>query len=149
MDIRIIAVGAEKNSLGRDTVAEYTSRILKFSSIEWVFVPSSEAKEEGKRILKAFANAGAGAHLAILDEKGKDLSSEGFAEFIQGRLNSSTRSLVFVIGGAYGFDPAVRARADSVISLSKLTFPHQLVREILAEQIYRAFTILRGDKYHH
>ena len=87
--------------------------------------------------------------LIVLDERGKQMSSEGLANFIQARANESTKQLVFLIGGAYGIDESVLKRADYTWSLSPLVFPHQLVRLILAEQIYRACTILRNEKYHH
>lgn len=87
--------------------------------------------------------------LVALDEKGKQLSSEKLAEFIQRSANQSTRNLVFLIGGAYGLDDAILKRSNFTWSLSQLVFPHQLVRLILAEQVYRACTILKNEKYHH
>ena len=87
--------------------------------------------------------------LVTLDEKGKQLSSEGLAEFIQKRTNESVKTIVFLIGGAFGLDDAVLKRANFKWSLSQLVFPHQLVRLILAEQVYRACTINRNEKYHH
>jgi 23S rRNA (pseudouridine1915-N3)-methyltransferase len=88
-------------------------------------------------------------YLVALDEKGKQITSEGLAAFIQARANDSCKNLVFLIGGAFGLDEAVIKRADFKWSLSQLVFPHQLVRLILAEQVYRACTILRSEKYHH
>ncbi|HKO79808.1 MAG TPA: 23S rRNA (pseudouridine(1915)-N(3))-methyltransferase RlmH, partial [Chitinophagaceae bacterium] len=88
-------------------------------------------------------------YLVVLDERGKQLSSEGLAEFIQARANESTKKLIFLIGGAFGVDEAILKRADYKWSLSHLVFPHQLVRLILAEQVYRACTILKNEKYHH
>src|SRR5207302_6628487 len=87
--------------------------------------------------------------LVVLDEKGKQLTSEGLAHLIQSRANESVRQLVFLIGGVYGLDEKVLKRANFAWSLSRLVFPHQLVRLILAEQIYRACTIIRNEKYHH
>jgi 23S rRNA (pseudouridine1915-N3)-methyltransferase len=84
-----------------------------------------------------------------LDERGKQASSEGLATFIQARANESTKHLIFLIGGVYGIDEGVLKRANFKWSLSQLVFPHQLVRLILAEQVYRACTILRNEKYHH
>jgi len=88
-------------------------------------------------------------YLVALEERGKQISSEGLASFIQARANESVRNLVFLIGGAYGLDEAVLKRAQFKWSLSELVFPHQLVRLILAEQVYRACTILKNEKYHH
>lgn len=88
-------------------------------------------------------------YLVLLDESGKQLSSEDLAKFIQARANGSIKNIVFLIGGAYGVSEAVKKRADYTWSLSKLVFPHQLVRLILAEQVYRACSINRNEKYHH
>jgi 23S rRNA (pseudouridine1915-N3)-methyltransferase len=87
--------------------------------------------------------------LVALDEYGKEMDSEGLASLLVKRGNMSTRKLVFLIGGAFGLDESVLHRADYKWSLSKLTFPHQLVRLILAEQVYRAYTIIKNEKYHH
>lgn len=84
-----------------------------------------------------------------LDERGKQLTSQGIARFLQSRANESTRNLVFLIGGAYGIDQRILSRANYTWSLSQLTFPHHLVRLILVEQIYRACSIVRNEKYHH
>ena len=83
------------------------------------------------------------------DANGKQMSSMEFAKWVQARFNSGVKNVNFVIGGPYGFSDAVYSRADSKISLSKMTFSHQMVRAIFAEQIYRAFTIMRGEPYHH
>ncbi len=88
-------------------------------------------------------------YLVALDERGKELNSEGLAKFIQLRGNESTRNIVFLIGGAFGLDEKLLKAAKLTWSLSPLTFPHQLVRLILAEQVYRACTILQNEKYHH
>lgn len=103
-------------------------------------------KKEGETVLQWLKQDD---YLVALDERGKSLTSEGLAGFIQQRATASTKNMVFVIGGAFGLDEAVLKRADYKWSLSPLTFPHQLVRLILAEQIYRACTILRNEKYHH
>jgi 23S rRNA (pseudouridine1915-N3)-methyltransferase len=87
--------------------------------------------------------------LVALDEYGKEMSSKKLAEFIQGRANESIKTLVFLVGGAFGLDKMILQRANYKWSLSQLTFPHQLVRLILAEQVYRACTIIRNEKYHH
>ena len=88
-------------------------------------------------------------YLVALDERGRPLSSEGLADFLQARANDGTKQVVFLIGGAFGLDETILKRADLTWSLSNLTFPHQLVRLILAEQVYRACTILKNEKYHH
>ena len=103
-------------------------------------------KEEGEKILKAIPE---NSFVVVLDEKGKQMSSLGFSDFINKRLNESVRNLVFIIGGAYGIADMIKEKARFSWSLSELVFPHELVRSILAEQIYRGFSILRGEKYHH
>ena len=85
----------------------------------------------------------------LLDEHGKEYTSVGFSEYLQKQMNAGVRSLAFVIGGAYGFSPAVYAAAQHRISLSQMTFNHQMVRLFFVEQLYRAFTILKGEPYHH
>lgn len=146
MNILIISPGKSKGYLGEDVVLEYTSRISHYSSIDWKFLPTSDMKDEGEKILKAIPD---NSFVVILDEKGKQLTSPGFSEFLEKRLNESVKNLVFVIGGAYGISDAVKGTARFSWSISSLVFPHELVRSILAEQIYRGFSILKGEKYHH
>lgn len=149
MKILILAVGKEKDFAGYELVGEYTSRIGHYLPIEWVYVPASDIQEEGARILKVLDGQSGGSYVVMLDEKGKEQGSAQFSTFIQSRMNEGLRSLVFMIGGAHGFAESVRERAQTKLALSQLTFPHQLVRLILAEQIYRACTIMKGEKYHH
>ena len=101
---------------------------------------------EGELILKSLKPAD---EVVLLDEGGREFRSMDFASWIGERISRGSRDIVFVIGGAYGFSPEVYSRADSKLSLSKMTFSHQMVRTIFAEQLYRAFTILRGEPYHH
>ena len=87
--------------------------------------------------------------MILLDEKGREYRSLEFASFIEGRMLGGGRDIVFVVGGAYGFSDAVYDRADGKVSLSKMTFSHQMVRTVFAEQLYRAMTIIKGEPYHH
>ena len=103
-------------------------------------------KQEGILILK---NVQVTDELVLLDEKGKEYTSLDFSVFIQQKMNAGTRNLVFVVGGAFGFSEEVYARANTKVSLSRLTFSHQMVRLFFAEQLYRAMTIIKGEKYHH
>ena len=103
-------------------------------------------EKEGELILR---QVGQGDTLILLDEHGKEFRSLEFAAFMEKQLAAGGRNLIFTIGGAYGFSDAVYARAQGKISLSKMTFSHQMVRTIFAEQLYRAFTILKGEPYHH
>ncbi|HTM93936.1 MAG TPA: 23S rRNA (pseudouridine(1915)-N(3))-methyltransferase RlmH, partial [Flavisolibacter sp.] len=137
-------------------IAEFTKRISKYFPVEWTIIPVPKnagmlsemdlKKREGETILQWLKPDD---YLIALDEHGKQFSSEGISEFLQERASASTKNLVFLIGGAFGLDAAVLKRAQMKWSLSQLTFPHQLVRLILAEQVYRACTILKNEKYHH
>ena len=108
--------------------------------------PDDLKKAEGESILHLLQT---GDFLVLLDENGKQMSSEKLAVFIQKKANESTRNIIFLVGGAYGLDERVKKRANLIWSLSILVFPHQLVRLIVAEQIYRACTIIKNEKYHH
>lgn len=107
--------------------------------------PQQLKDAEGKLMLKHFAGAD---QIVLLDEKGKSYSSEAFAAWIQKIMNAGTRHLMFVIGGAYGFSDEVYAAASATVSLSSMTFSHQMVRLFFTEQLYRAFTILKNEPYH-
>ena len=134
----------------------YTKRLKHYCKVEWIELPypklgkSPDQKTvkltEGKLILNEVINSD---YLILLDEKGKEFSSTQFSVFLQKRMNSGVSNLVVIIGGAYGFSEDVYARANDKISLSKMTFSHQMVRLFALEQFYRAFTILKGEPYHH
>lgn len=146
MKLLFIAVGKKHDELVENGVAEFTSRIAHYAPVEWKIIPNSNSKEEGERILKGVDSSDI---LVALDEKGKSLTTLALAGYIEKKMSAGVKRLVFVIGGAYGLDQSVRDRAQIIWSLSPLTFPHQLVRLILSEQIYRAFTVIKGEKYHH
>ncbi len=149
MKILLITVGRKNNPGFEEEISDFTERLGHYAPVEWKLLPPSNKGDmdiEGKSILKSLDERD---HVVLLDEKGKELSSVGLSEFIQKRLNASTHRLIFIIGGAYGVSKEVRASAHTTLALSQLTFPHQLVRLVLIEQIYRAFTILKGEKYNH
>lgn len=156
MKISFWAIGKANEAYVEKGVKEFTARVSKYFKVNWNIIPVPKnagmmsemdlKKKEGEMILEWLNKDD---FLVALDEKGKQMGSEGLAKFLQKRANESTRHLVFVIGGAFGIDAAVLKRADFTWSLSDLTFPHQLVRLILAEQVYRACTILKNEKYHH
>ncbi|MER3465263.1 MAG: 23S rRNA (pseudouridine(1915)-N(3))-methyltransferase RlmH [Chitinophagaceae bacterium] len=156
MKILIWTIGKGHESYIKLGVEDFTKRVSRYFPIEWNIIqaPKNAAtlsesdlkKREGEVILDLLKDDD---YLITLDEYGKEYTSEGLATILQTRANESTRNLVFLIGGAFGIDEAVFKKAKLKWSLSKLTFPHQLVRLILAEQIYRACTILRNEKYHH
>ncbi len=156
MKLQFWTIGKNNEAYIKTGVEEFTSRISKYYKVEWTIIPMPKnsgmmsetdlKKKEGEMILKWLNKDD---YLIALDERGKQLTSESLANFIQKRNNENVKSLVFLIGGAFGMDEAVLKRADFKWSLSQLVFPHQLVRLILAEQVYRACTILRNEKYHH
>lgn len=156
MKIQLVSVGKNHEAYVKEGLEDFTRRISKYYPVAWLIVappknagtlPEMELKKkEGESILELLKKED---YLVALDEKGKQLSSEGLAQFIQARANESVKNLVFLIGGAFGLDEKVLKRCDYKWSLSQLTFPHQLVRLILAEQLYRACSILRNEKYHH
>lgn len=156
MKIQFWSVGKNHEPYVKEGVEDFTKRISRYYPVEWKIIPvpknaatmseSDLKKKEGQTILEGLNKED---YLVALDERGKILGSEELAQFIQVRANESTKTIVFLIGGAFGIDEAVWKRADLKWSLSKLVFPHQLVRLILAEQVYRACTINRNEKYHH
>jgi 23S rRNA (pseudouridine1915-N3)-methyltransferase len=143
----ILSVGKEKDEVTEDTLRHYEVRLLRYAPVEWVYIPHDATKEkEGEKIL---AHIKKEDYVVLLDEKGKDIKSEMLAELIENRMVDSVRRMVFVIGGAYGASKSLEERANYVWKLSTLVFPHMLVRVILLEQLYRAMTIIKGEKYHH
>ncbi len=156
MKLSIWAIGKSNESYIKEGVEEFTKRISNYFLIEWniislpknagLFSPPDLKKKEAGMILNKLKQDD---FLVVLDENGKQFNSEDIAGFLQKRASESTKQVVFLIGGAYGLDSHVLQKAHIQWSLSQLTFPHQLVRLILVEQIYRACTILRNEKYHH
>lgn len=138
MRIKIIAVGKIKKEYIKKGIMDYSKRIVHYIPFEIV-----EVKEEH---LNRFIDAD--AFNVLLDEKGKALTSAAFALFIEKMMISSVKDIVFFVGGAEGFSDEFRKKADFILSLSKMTLPHEMARMVLVEQIYRAFTIIRGEKYH-
>ena len=156
MKIQIWSVGKNHEPYVKEGILDFSKRISRYYPIEWHIIPVpkntgmlSEAdlkKSEAKTILDWLQKDD---YLVALDERGKEMDSEQLAGFIELRANESTRQVVFLIGGAFGLDQTVLQRANYRWSLSKLVFPHQLVRLILTEQLYRACTIIQNEKYHH
>ncbi|NLA43332.1 23S rRNA (pseudouridine(1915)-N(3))-methyltransferase RlmH [Candidatus Saccharibacteria bacterium] len=148
--IRIIAIGKKHDAWVRDGLQRYYKRLRKPFSVDWVLLPYSTKsyqkarQDESEAILSCIKP---GDYVILLDERGKNLSSPEMASYLQEAISS--RSVTFVIGGAYGVDDRLRERSDLVWSLSRLVFPHMIVRLMLLEQIYRAQEIARGGPYHH
>ena len=151
MSIKILAVGKKHESWVSDGIDRYEKRLRKPFDVSWQLLPHSsrsgdEARhEESQRILQRVDRD---AFVVLLDERGKNVDSPALAAELQGAVGAG-KQIVVIIGGAYGVGDDVRARANFVWSLSKLVFPHQLVRLILAEQLYRAQEIAGGRPYHH
>jgi 23S rRNA (pseudouridine1915-N3)-methyltransferase len=156
MKIQLLSIGKDHEPYVKPGVEDFTRRISRYYPVEWSLIPTPRnagtltqtdlKKKEAEIILGLLAKDD---FLVALDERGKQTTSEGLAAFIQTRANESTKKLVFLIGGVYGLDESILKRADYRWSLSQLTLPHQLVRLLLTEQLYRACTILRNEKYHH
>lgn len=156
MKITLLTVGKTDIRWINEGLEVYSSRLRHYISFEIKEIAElknagSLSKEqiktlEGKLILK---NVKSSDEIILLDERGKEMRSVEFATFIERRVVAGIKEMVFVIGGAYGFSLEVYERANGKISLSKMTFSHQMVRTIFAEQLYRAFTIIKGESYHH
>ena len=155
MNIRLIVVSKTDVPYLQTGIDEYVGRLKHYCDFELVVIPAlknlgkattDEVKErEGQLILKQLEKSDLSV---LLDEHGKEYGSVEFSEYLQKQMNAGVRTLTFVVGGAFGFSPAVYAAAQHKISLSRMTFNHQMVRLFFVEQLYRAFTILRHEKYH-
>ena len=156
MKLQFWTIGKSHDPYVKDGIDQFTNKISHYYKAQWTIIPTPKnagmmsemdlKKKEGETILDLLNTTD---FLVLLDERGKQFTSESFAEFIQQRANESSRNVIFLIGGAFGVSETLKKRADYVWSLSHLVFPHQLVRLLLAEQVYRACTILRNEKYHH
>ena len=158
MNITILCVGQIKEKYFRDAIAEYQKRLSRYCKLQMIEVADEKTKEnaseaendlirkkEGERLLKHIKDS---EYCITLEIDGKMLTSEGLSKEIDRLGLAGKSSLVFVIGGSIGLDTAVLKRSDYALSFSKMTFPHQLMRVILLEQIYRSYRIMRGEPYH-
>ena len=154
MKIVVLSVGRVRQRFVLDAEGEYLQRIKGSFQVELVELgmespesmkPAEVQSREAEEVLKKTKNYD---YLVVLDERGKEMSSKALSEFVQTRMNSGVKSVCFVIGGAYGFAEKVRQEADLILSLSALTFPHQLTRMLLVEQLYRSHTLIKGINYH-
>lgn len=156
MKITLLVIGKTDEPYLETGIAKYLGRLEHYVPFELKIIPDirnrktlSEAqqkKTEGELLLAQFQP---GDVVVLLDENGKTFSSRGFAKWIESQMNTGCKRLVFVIGGPYGFSQEVYEKAKSKISLSEMTFSHQMVRLVFVEQLYRAFTIMKGEAYHH
>jgi 23S rRNA (pseudouridine1915-N3)-methyltransferase len=156
MKFQFWSIGKTHESYVNEGIATFTNRINNYFSAEWHIIPPLKnaasldekmlKQKEGETILNQLKKED---YLVLLDERGKQLTSEALASFIQTRANKSEKKIIFLIGGAYGVSKEIFNRANFIWGLSPLVFPHQLIRLILSEQIYRACTIIKNEKYHH
>src|ERR1017187_8346837 len=156
MKIKLVVVAPTDSGYLKEGMSIYLCRLKHYVNIEFVELPAlkqagkmsrEEMKSrEGEFLLKQLDSS---CILVLLDELGKEYTSVGFSEFLQQQMNSGVKTLVFVIGGAFGFSDEVYKKAKLKIAFSQMTFSHQMVRLFFAEQLYRAFTILKGEGYHH
>ncbi|WP_339654436.1 23S rRNA (pseudouridine(1915)-N(3))-methyltransferase RlmH [uncultured Salegentibacter sp.] len=156
MTIKLLCIGKTDNRELKQLIEVYKKRLQFYNKFEIEIIPdlkktknldeNQQKEKEGELILAKVQNSD---FLVLLDENGKEFSSEKFSVYIQKRLNSGLKQLIFVIGGPYGFSEAVYQRANSKVALSQMTFSHQMVRLFFTEQLYRAFTILKNEPYHH
>lgn len=156
MKITLIAIGKTDEAWIQEGINKYVDRLKHYITFNTIIIPDlknagklsheQHKVEEGKLILQKILNSD---HVLLLDEKGKTFSSVDFSAHLQKKMNSGLSHLVFVIGGPFGFSEELYKRAQDKISLSSMTLSHQMIRVFFCEQLYRAFTILKGEKYHH
>jgi 23S rRNA (pseudouridine1915-N3)-methyltransferase len=156
MKIRLLVTGKTDEEYLRTGIQEYTSRIRRYVPFETVEIPvpkhpaglslQLQCQKEAELIRK---HCSPGDMVVLLDERGQEMRSAEFAGFLNRQFLSGGKSLVFIVGGPFGFDPSLRKAAGATLSLSRMTFSHQMVRLFFIEQLYRALTILRGESYHH
>ncbi len=156
MTIKLLTIGKTDDHALQTLIDTYSNRLVHYNRFELEIIPDlkntknlsvdQQKTSEGKLILDKLNPSD---FVVLLDENGKQFSSEDFSGYIQKRLNSGMKQLIFIIGGPYGFSEEVYSRANGKLSLSKMTFSHQMVRLFFVEQLYRAFTILRNEPYHH
>lgn len=156
MKIRLVVVGKTSTGYLKEGITEFTRRVSRYFPFEIVELPDLKStkglsadrqkQREGELILNA---VGEGGWTVLLDERGKEFTSRGFAEYIDRKISTLNKDITFIVGGPYGFSQPVYDRTDDKISLSKMTLTHEMIRLMFTEQLYRAFTILRGEPYHH
>jgi 23S rRNA (pseudouridine1915-N3)-methyltransferase len=156
MKIKILTIGATDVPYLQEGIDQYLKRLMHYVPTEIICTPEIRAgksaspdhmkEQEGNLILRHLTQTDPAV---LLDERGKQMTSQAFSEYLQRYMNRGVRTLTFITGGAFGFSGAVYDRVKERIALSSMTFPHQLVRLIFLEQLYRAFTILKGESYHH
>jgi 23S rRNA (pseudouridine1915-N3)-methyltransferase len=156
MKLVLLMTGKTDQAWLREGVAEYEKRISKYIRFEVVIIPDvknpgnrSAEKVKEKEAEKMLAALKSDDHVVLLDERGESYSTIGLANYLRNSMQLPKKRMVFIIGGPWGFHQSIRDRADHVLSLSDLTFSHQVVRLLFAEQLYRVLSVIAGDPYHH
>jgi len=156
MNIKLLAIGKTDNKSLQTLIDDYTKRLSFYVKFDLEVIPDiknvknlSEAQQKEKEGELILSKLSATDQLILLDENGTTFSSVGFSDYLQKKMNAGIKTLVFVIGGPYGFSDEIYKKAQGKVSLSEMTFSHQMVRLFVIEQIYRGFTILRNEPYHH
>ena len=156
MKIKLIVVGKTEEAYLREGIGEYSTRIGRYVPFEIIEIPAgknpvsmphSEQKSREMQLIDKHLKAG--DVIVLLDEHGKEMRSVEFASFLNRQFLAGAKNLIFIVGGPFGFDDALKSKASFLVSLSKMTFSHQMVRLFFTEQLYRAMTILKGESYHH
>ena len=146
MKINIISVGKKHDPNFANAISEYEKRLSGYCDLVWQIIPSSDSDKESAAILQKIQSD---SIVVVLDERGKLWNNKQLAGYLHEAQNRSIKSLTIIIGGAYGVNRSVLERANAIVALSPLVFPHQIVRLLVVEQLYRSYSILAGNKYHH
>jgi len=156
MTIKLLAIGKTDSKELQNLIEDYQKRLGFYIKFEFEIIPDlkytknlTEEQQKQKESELILGKLNTTDILILMDENGKQMNSVSFASYLQKHMNSGIKQLVFAIGGPYGFSPEVYNKAQGILSLSKMTFSHQMVRLFFIEQLYRAFTILRNEPYHH
>ncbi|MES2650300.1 MAG: 23S rRNA (pseudouridine(1915)-N(3))-methyltransferase RlmH [Bacteroidota bacterium] len=156
MKITLIAIGKTEDKYLIEGIEKYLNRLKHYINFNLLIIPDikntknlTEAQQKSKEAESIHKQIGTGDVIVLMDERGKKHSSVSFANYLNKQMIGSVQHLVFIIGGPYGFDESIYARANTTLSLSDMTFSHQMVRLFFVEQLYRAFTILKNEPYHH
>ena len=154
MNIKLVVIGETNNKNLKVLIDQYTNKLNHYIKFDLIIIKdqkkklpeSIQIKKEGQQILSILKK---NEFIILLDENGEHKSSVGFSKFIQKKLNSGMKTLTFIIGGPYGFSSEIKSMSDYQLSLSKMTFSHEMIRIFFTEQLYRAFSILKNEPYHH
>jgi 23S rRNA (pseudouridine1915-N3)-methyltransferase len=156
MKIRLLFIGKTEEDFLKTGIFEYESRIKRYIPFEIIEISAlknraalSQVEQNHRESELIIKHIQPGDTVVLLDERGKEMRSVEFASFLNNQFITGSKNLIFIVGGPFGFDPSMKKKASFILSLSKMTFSHQMIRLFFSEQLYRALTILRGEQYHH